>query len=129
MIERSECGSGGCVTCPFSQGDEAFIAENSGCLPDTNEILKFPEHNNVNWGCHSEVDVVCGGFAKKYKETGKKVDKSLPVVDFDEYTYLGIDVAIALSKVRKGINPLEDDLKRYGESYKHDIHLFDYTKQ
>jgi hypothetical protein len=110
MIARSMCGSGGCITCPFSQNEEAFYADNTGCLPDAQEILELPEKHKVNWGCHGEIGVVCGGLAKESKRIGKEFNKDLPIVDFDEYTYLGMEVAIALAKVRKGINPLEDQL-------------------
>lgn len=127
MLERSKCGSGGCVTCPFSQGDEAFYAESTGCLPDVKEILELPEKHNVNWGCHGEVGVVCGGYAKSYKEQGKGLDKDLPIVDFDEYTYLGMDTAIALAKVRKGINPIEDEFKKF-KDFDLKVHLFDYSR-
>lgn len=125
--ERSSCGSGGCITCPFSQNEDAFYAENTGCLPTTNEILELPEKQNVNWGCHGEVGVVCGGFAKEYRMVGKELNKDLPIVDFAEFTHLGMDVAIALAKVRKGINPLKDELQKYKGHYT-GMNYFDYSK-
>lgn len=125
--ERSSCGSGGCVTCPFSQNEEAFYAENTGCLPTVDEILELPEKRNVNWGCHGEVGVICGGFAKEHKRSGNTLNKELPIVDFDEFTHLGMDTAIALAKVRKGINPLKNELRKYHGHYTK-LNYFDYSK-
>ncbi|KOS61515.1 hypothetical protein FJQ98_16220 [Lysinibacillus agricola] len=71
--------------------------------------------------------VVCRGFAKEYKRLVNKVNKDLPIVDFDEFTHLGMDVAIALAKVRKGINPLKDELSKYKGCYS-ELNYFDYSK-
>ena len=132
-VPRSTCGSGGCQSCPFSWTEEAEYASNTGCLPTQKEILDLPKEHNVVWGCHSDFDVICGGFAKTYKDKGNELDATLPIVDFTEYTNLGLDTAIVLAKVRKGINPIEEKIEKFAKNnpninreIKHD--LFDYSK-
>lgn len=108
-IPRSICGSGGCISCPFSNTEESYMA--SGCLPDGYELIKICSEANVLWGCHSEPNTICGGFAKSMTSLGK-FDPTLPVIDFDEYSTLGFDVAIALAQVRKGINPVRAEKEK-----------------
>lgn len=67
MIERSYCGSGGCMSCPFAHSDEAEMAQNYGCLPTPQQIVEMKEKSGHNWACHSDETVLCGGFAKYIK--------------------------------------------------------------
>ncbi|WP_342490426.1 hypothetical protein [Bacillus sp. FSL R5-0443] len=67
MIERSYCGSGGCISCPFSHSEEAEMAQNYGCLPTPQQIVEMKEKSGHNWACHSDETVLCGGFAKYIK--------------------------------------------------------------
>ncbi|MDV5127001.1 MULTISPECIES: hypothetical protein [Bacillus amyloliquefaciens group] len=67
MIERSYCGSGGCMSCPFSHSDEAEMVQNYGCLPTPQQIVEMKEKSGHNWACHSDETVLCGGFAKYIK--------------------------------------------------------------
>lgn len=131
IVPRSTCGSGGCESCPFSQTEDAFYAENTGCLPDTFTILELPKLHHVVWGCHSDFNVICGGFAKQYKENGNVLDTTLPIVDFTEFTYLGLESAINLAKVRKGINPVADYFNsRKSMHQNHELTpLYDYKVQ
>lgn len=74
MIERSDCGSGGCVTCPFSFNEHSEQAQNYGCLPDKNEIIKMKESSGHNWSCHHDGDILCGGFARHLIEERPDLD-------------------------------------------------------
>ena len=47
--ERSRCGSGGCVTCPFSSNEHAEQAQNYGCLPTPFEIIQMTVKSGHNW--------------------------------------------------------------------------------
>ncbi|MCY9376553.1 hypothetical protein MOF34_15865 [Bacillus sp. T17B1] len=47
MIERFYCGSGGCMSCPFSHSDEAEMAQNYGCLPTPKQIFEDEKFDKV----------------------------------------------------------------------------------
>lgn len=72
--ERSPCGSGGCMTCPFSWSDEAEIVQNLGCLPTPHEIITMKEKSGHNWACHDNKNVLCGGFANYVKTQRPDLD-------------------------------------------------------
>lgn len=126
-LPRSICGSGGCSGCPFSCTEESDIISNYGCLPDNNELIELVKTRNVNWSCHAEQNVICGGLVAALKENNIPFDREAPLVDFTEYSHLGMDVAIALAQVRNGLNPIEEEYKnnKYAEKRKE---YFDYSK-
>ena len=64
MEPRSECGSGGCVTCPFSSNDQAAEVQKYGCLPEPVDIVRMKRESGHNWACHGDESVMCGGFAR-----------------------------------------------------------------
>lgn len=99
MIERSYCGSGGCIDCPFSYSEEAEIVQNYGCLPDRVDIIRMKEGSNQNWACHADETVMCGGYAnyvKKYRPDLNLKEGNL--ISYDVWYKEGEDVAIALAK-------------------------------
>ncbi|WP_242705750.1 hypothetical protein [Pontibacillus sp. ALD_SL1] len=68
MEERSPCGSGGCITCPFSLNEEAEIVQNYGCLPTGHDIVQLKKRTGHNWSCHGDETKVCGGLASHLKD-------------------------------------------------------------
>lgn len=64
MVARSPCGSGGCMTCPFSINEEAIRVQNYGCLPTSFDIVIMKEKSGDNWSCHDDESKLCGGFAR-----------------------------------------------------------------
>jgi len=96
--DRSPCGSGGCLTCPFSCSMEAEQAQGYGCLPDSFDIIKIKENSGHNWSCHGDTSVVCGGLARYI--TRKRPDLSLEggLIDFDAWNEHGMDKAIQIAE-------------------------------
>lgn len=99
MIKRSDCGSGGCVTCPFSSNDEAFDVQNLGCLPSAYDIVQLKEKTNQNWSCHGDSTVLCGGFARYVSEKRPDLDvKTGGLINYDTYANHGEYVALLEAK-------------------------------
>jgi hypothetical protein len=92
---RSECGSGGCITCPFSCSDEAEQVQNYGCLPDAHDIIQMKKESGQNWSCHSDATVLCGGFAMRVKESHPELDIRVGgLISYEIWYHKGQDVAI-----------------------------------
>jgi len=68
MEKRSPCGSGGCMTCPFSFNNEAEMVQNYGCLPEPLDIIRMKEKSGHNWACHGDETKMCGGYANWVKK-------------------------------------------------------------
>lgn len=99
--DRSDCGSGGCVTCPFSYNDKSDYAQNTGCLPSSYEIIEMKRSTGHNWSCHGDSTVLCGGFVKRVRE--KHPDLNLSegsLISFDEWSEEGQDSAVAKADER-----------------------------
>lgn len=95
MIERSSCGSGGCVTCPFSYNDEADQAQNYGCLPTRYDIIEMKEKSGHNWACHYDETVLCGGFARHLMENRPDLNvKEGGLISYDDWANEGEMTAI-----------------------------------
>jgi hypothetical protein len=55
-----------CKSCPFNFGSESSeSAQNLGCLPSAQDILKLKDETGHNWACHSNNKRVCSGLKKK----------------------------------------------------------------
>lgn len=124
QIERSQCGSGGCITCPFSINGEAEQAQNYGCLPDSFEIIKMNKKYGVNWACHSDNQTICGGFAQSFVNgyyerfnEGLAFDKSAPLVRYEDWYYLGEEASVALAYLRSGRDYVQELIKQGQKRY------------
>jgi hypothetical protein len=96
MEERSICGSGGCVTCPFSSNDKAEQVQNWGCLPTPYDIIKMKEKSGHNWSCHSDATVLCGGFARYVTENRPDLDiKQGNLISYEVWYLEGEEKSIA----------------------------------
>lgn len=96
--DRSPCGSGGCLTCPFSCSMEAEQVQNYGCLPDRFQIIKMKEESGHNWSCHSDANVVCGGLAKYITKERPDLNLKGGLIDYDDWYKLGQDEAIQIAE-------------------------------
>lgn len=67
VMDALNHGCDGCTTCPFSIGEEAEKVQNLGCLPSMGEILDMADKTGRPWGCHSNEDQVCRGYASVAK--------------------------------------------------------------
>jgi hypothetical protein len=95
MEERSLCGSGGCVTCPFSCSEEAEMIQNYGCLPDRTDIIRIKESSGQNWACHGDEKVICGGLARYIKENRPDLSvKEGGLISYDRWYREGEELAI-----------------------------------
>lgn len=63
-------GCDGCLTCPFTIGEEAEQAQNYGCLPTNAEILQLALTSGKPWECHGEEGRICRGYASVAKTVG-----------------------------------------------------------
>lgn len=94
-IERSSCGSGGCVTCPFSCNEHAEQAQNYGCLPSPFQIIEMKRKSGHNWACHSNENVLCGGFAKFIKDECPDLDiHTGNLISYETWYHQGEEAAI-----------------------------------
>lgn len=110
MIERSACGSGGCVSCPFSYNDEADQAQNYGCLPTRWDIIKMKEKSGHNWACHYDETVLCGGFARHVIEERADLDiKEGSLISYNDWVNEGEMTAI-VKAFKSQIAQLENKL-------------------
>jgi hypothetical protein len=125
MEERSPCGSGGCMTCPFSYNDESEQIQNYGCLPDVPHIIKMKEESGHNWACHGDNTVLCGGFANHLKERRLDLDiKTGGLIDYEVWAQEGPEVAMErasstafIQEVKKYLN---EELKRQESNWAYD---------
>lgn len=102
MEERSPCGSGGCITCPFSCTDEAEQVQNYGCLPDRPDIIRMKEESGHNWSCHSDDKVLCGGFARYIQEERPDLNiKEGKLISYDVWYREGKEEAIKLAGIQE----------------------------
>ena len=69
-----------CSTCPFSCSDEAAQAQNYGCLPTPQEIIKIKRATGRNWHCHDDETKLCAGFAEAAHEEGLDVKQGEPAL-------------------------------------------------
>lgn len=94
-VERSRCGSGGCITCPFSCGPDAEQGYNWACLPSQSDILRMKKESGHNWECHSADGVKCGGLATYIKENELPLSvKDGGIIKHDTWYYQGEEAAI-----------------------------------
>ncbi|MGG3667164.1 hypothetical protein ABES74_09425 [Bacillus subtilis] len=102
MIECSYCGSGGCMSCPFSHSDEAEMAQNYGCLPTPQQIVEMKEKSGHNWACHSDETVLCGGFAKYIKRNRPDLNiNEGQLISYETWGHEGEDKAIQEANTRE----------------------------
>lgn len=102
LIERSYCGSGGCMSCPFSHSDEAEMAQNYGCLPTPKQIIEMKEKSGHNWACHSDATVLCGGFAKYIKRNRPDLNISEgQLISYETWVHEGESKAIQEANTRE----------------------------
>lgn len=95
MTERSPCGSGGCMTCPFASSEEAETVQNYGCLPDPHSIVKMKEESGHNWACHYDDNKLCGGFANHIRQHRPDLDiREGNLISYTTWDSKGQDVAI-----------------------------------
>lgn len=112
MEERSGCGSGGCVTCPFSYNDDADQAQNYGCLPTRYDIIEMKEKSGHNWACHSDETVLCGGFARHLVEERLDLDVKVGgLISYEDWAQEGEMTAI-VKAFKKQIEQLEMKLQQ-----------------
>lgn len=99
MIERSPCGSGGCITCPFSFSEEAEMVQNYGCLPDRFDIIRMKEKSGHNWACHGDETVLCGGFARYVMDRRPDLNiKEGKLISYKIWYHEGEEAAIEKAK-------------------------------
>lgn len=99
MIERSHCGSGGCMTCPFSFNEESEIVHNYACLPTGYDIIELKKKTNQNWTCHGDETVICGGYAKYLKENHPKLSiKEGGLISYETWYIKGEKMAVVEAK-------------------------------
>ena len=94
-IERSLCGSGGCIHCPFSISEEADKIYNLGCLPTVSDIVRMKKESGHNWACHSNEKVLCGGFYNFMKENYPDLDlNNGGLINYNDWYLKGEDYAL-----------------------------------
>ena len=102
MIERSPCGSGGCITCPFSESEEANNLQNLACLPTAHEIIKLKEKSTHNWACHYNDNQMCGGFATHIKHERPDLNHKIGnLISYETWYREGEEVAIQQAENQK----------------------------
>lgn len=112
MIERSYCGSGGCMSCPFSHSDEAEMAQNYGCLPTPKQIIEMKEKSGHNWACHSDETVLCGGFAKYIKRNRPDLNINKgQLISYETWCHEGEGKAIQEANSRE-LRLAQDEIQR-----------------
>lgn len=112
MTERSGCGSGGCVTCPFSYNDEANQAQNYGCLPTRYDIIEMKKKSGHNWACHYDETILCGGFARYLIDERSDLDvKEGGLISYDDWVQEGEMTAI-VNAFKRQIEQLEVELQQ-----------------
>lgn len=120
MIPRSECGSGGCDTCPFSYGEAAEQVQNYGCLPDRKDILVMKEESGHNWACHGDETVLCGGYARYLKKNRPDLDPYKGnLISYDTWYRYGKDAAMMEAEKYFVPKTRLDDLARVDASTLH----------
>jgi len=64
-----------CIACPFRDGEtlEATQAQNLGCLPSSNEMVKRFDERGESLSCHGNEDIACRGLSECRKTEGAKV--------------------------------------------------------
>lgn len=112
MIERSYCGSGGCMSCPFSHSDEAEMAQNYGCLPTHKQIIEMKEKSGHNWACHSDETVLCGGFAKYIKRNRPDLNLNEgQLISYETWCHEGEEKAIQQANSRE-LRQVQEEIQR-----------------
>ena len=65
-----------CEACPWNHySEEAQRAQNYGCLPTPQEMLRLNEEEGQALSCHSNGSCVCKGLAAHLKEMGNRPAK------------------------------------------------------
>jgi len=60
-----------CEACPFNIFSERSMeANNLGCLPDYQNIIKDYYEKNKVWACHEQPEKECSGFVNYFRENG-----------------------------------------------------------
>ncbi|WP_216833402.1 hypothetical protein [Bacillus velezensis] len=112
MIERSYCGSGGCISCPFSHSEEAEMAQNYGCLPTPQQIVEMKEKSGHNWACHSDETILCGGFAKYIKRNRPDLNiNEGQLISYETWDHEGEAKAIQEANIRE-IQLAKEEIQR-----------------
>ena len=63
-------GCDGCEACPFSWTEAAETAQNLGCLPTPQDVLRMARDKGRPWGCHEDEAKVCRGYASVAVQVG-----------------------------------------------------------
>lgn len=66
-------GCDGCEACPFSINETAEMAQNLGCLPSLQDVLRMAREKGRPWGCHEDETKVCRGYASVAVQVGMPV--------------------------------------------------------
>lgn len=101
MVERSKCGSGGCITCPFSFSPEAEQAQNWACLPSPADIIRMKEQSNHNWACHDDESKMCGGYVRFVMKNRHNLNvKEGNLISYTDWVYEGEEKALENAEER-----------------------------
>lgn len=101
--EKSLCGSGGCVSCPFSCTGISESIQNYGCLPDSSDIIRMKRESGHNWGCHGDETKICGGYAQHIKENGLEKELNIfegGIISYNDWYLLGEEEALRKAELK-----------------------------
>lgn len=102
MKKISTCGSGGCISCPFSSSLESEMAQNYGCLPTPADIIELKETTGQNWSCHNDDTKLCSGYATSLKQTRPDLDiKDGGLISYEVWYQEGEEIAIEKAKIQE----------------------------
>lgn len=78
-----------CDTCPFSLSQAACEAQNLGCLPTPQEIMRIHRDQGRNWACHGDERRICAGLVAACREQGIALDKQAPLALYSRWYHEG----------------------------------------
>lgn len=102
MRELSPCGSGGCMSCPYSSNEETEIIHNYGCLPTPKDIMELKVTTGHNWSCHNDETKVCSGFATDLKQKHPDLSvKNGGLISYEVWYQEGEEMAIEKAGIQE----------------------------
>lgn len=78
-----------CESCPFAETELSLHAQNLGCLPTPQEIMRIYQDNGKNWSCHADETRLCGGFARTCVTYGITLDRDAPLASYNRWYHTG----------------------------------------